>query len=58
MSINRTRLGVQLANMGGSALEYGIAAMTTTAENAGVDSLWVSDHLLNVDHEHPAYLHQ
>ncbi|MEO3826257.1 TIGR03619 family F420-dependent LLM class oxidoreductase [Actinomadura sp. B10D3] len=43
------RLGVIIPNSGPLPRRLGLAAMGRTAEAAGAESLWVSDHLLMVD---------
>ncbi len=40
------RIGVLVPNSGSFPLELGIPAMASTAEAAGFDSLWVSDHIV------------
>ncbi|GCD96991.1 TIGR03619 family F420-dependent LLM class oxidoreductase [Embleya hyalina] len=44
-----TRLGVAVANTGERAVRPGVVAMATTAEEAGADSLHISDHVLLVE---------
>ena len=40
------RIGAKLPNNGPLPLERGIPALARTLENAGVDSIWVSDHVV------------
>lgn len=43
----RTRLGVEAENMGRAATDPGIVAMARAIEEAGADSVSVSDHLVS-----------
>jgi probable F420-dependent oxidoreductase len=40
------RIGAKLPNSGSLALKAGVPAMACALENAGYDSLWVSDHIV------------
>ena len=40
------RLGAKLPNSGAAAMDLGIPAMARALEDAGVESLWVSDHIV------------
>jgi probable F420-dependent oxidoreductase len=42
----RMRIGAKLPNSGPLSLELGIPAMARALEGAGVDSLWVADHVV------------
>jgi probable F420-dependent oxidoreductase len=50
------RIGAKLPNSGPLAMEHGIPAMARTLEEAGFDSLWVSDHIVlpaTIDSRYP-----
>jgi probable F420-dependent oxidoreductase len=50
------RIGAKLPNSGPLAMEHGIPAMARTLEEAGFDSLWVSDHVVlpaTIDSRYP-----
>lgn len=40
------RIGAKLPNSGGLAMELGVPTMARTLEEAGFESLWVSDHIV------------
>src|ERR1700739_349171 len=40
------RIGAKLPNSGRPAMEIGVAAMAKALEEAGFESLWVSDHIV------------
>src|ERR1700681_1520671 len=42
----RMRIGAKLPNSGPLSLELGIPAMARALEDAGVDSVWVADHVV------------
>ncbi|MGI8677618.1 MAG: TIGR03619 family F420-dependent LLM class oxidoreductase [Jatrophihabitans sp.] len=46
MTGRRTRVGVHLPNYGTAASDPGMAAMAQVAERAGMDSIWLSDHIV------------
>jgi probable F420-dependent oxidoreductase len=49
------RIGVIVPNAGDTSLALGVATMAKAAEEAGAQSLWVSDHLLQVDEDTTDY---
>jgi probable F420-dependent oxidoreductase len=49
------RIGAIIPNTGELPRGFGVARMARAAEEAGADSVWVSDHLLMVDVDHADY---
>ena len=43
---SRLRIGAKLPNSGSVALDRGVPELARTLEEAGFDSLWVSDHVV------------